>query len=84
MLRAGGVAFVKALSAARVSPVLLNLLRRAVVERKRARRTAVTAGERGPEESVFSHRSLHQHAGKRRAAEMAGSGGSSEPAAGRP
>ena len=44
MLRAAGVVFVKVLSAARVSPALLNLLRRAVVERKRARRSEVPRG----------------------------------------
>jgi hypothetical protein len=41
MLRAKDVAFVNALSTAKVSPALLKELRRAIAERRGARRPAV-------------------------------------------
>ena len=65
-------------------PALRNELRRAIAERRRARRPTVPVGRRSPEGSVSLHRSLHQGAVCRGAAGLADSGGSSEPAAKRP
>ena len=63
------------------SPVLRKELRRAIAEHRRARRPTVPVGRRYPDGSVSSHWSLHQRAGGRRAAGVADSGDSSEPAA---
>ena len=62
-------------------PALLKELRRVIAENRRARRPTVPLGRRGPKGSASSHRSLQQRAGRRGAAGLADSGGSSEPAA---
>jgi hypothetical protein len=81
MLRRDDVAFLKALTSTKVSPALLRELKRIVAEKKKRRGPAVPVGRRGPDGPDLSHHPPKQLAAKRRAAEMAGSGGSPEPAA---
>jgi hypothetical protein len=81
MLRAENVSFVKALLTIKVSPALLKELRSTIAERIRVQRPSAPVGKRGPEGPVFSHRTPHRLAGKRKATEFAGSVVSPEPAA---
>ena len=93
MMSAKDVALVKALATMKMtpavakelksSPAVLKELRRAIVERV-ARQPTLLVGRRSPEGSVSSNRSLHQREGRRGAAGLADSVGSSEPAVKRP
>jgi hypothetical protein len=80
MLSVEDLAFVNAPSRLKVSPALLKELRRAIAEKKGARRPAVPVGRRSHENLVSSHRTPHQKAGKRKASDLAGSGGCPESA----
>jgi hypothetical protein len=81
MLRQDELAFLKAIFPFQVSPVLLKELRLAMARRKK--RPAVPAGRRSTPSGSGASAS-QQLAGKRKANELASSGGSMEPANRRP